>query len=58
MNPPSSDDAGPDVPSGPLPENGKIIVSQIAQTIMAVAFLIAVTLLSFLGVAFIGKLIG
>lgn len=40
-----------------IPNRGMIVRSSIAQTIMAVAFLILVTLISFLGVALIGDLI-
>ena len=53
-----SDKAKPDdFPAGPIPDDGKIGSSSTAQTIKAVAFLILVTLGSFLGVAVIGRLI-
>ena len=58
MNRFSLDSAGPEVPSESLPEDGTIGGPPIAQTILAIAFLIVVTLLSFLAVAFIGRLLG
>ena len=58
MNRFSLDSAGPEVPSDSLPEDRRIGGPPIAQTILAVAFLIVVTLLSFLAVAFIGRLLG
>ena len=58
MNRFSLDSAGPEVPSESLPEDGRIGGPPIAQTILAIAFLIVVTLLSFLAVAFIGRLLG
>ena len=58
MNRFSLDRAGPEVPSESLPEDGRIGGPPIAQTILAIAFLIVVTLLSFLAVAFIGRLLG
>ena len=58
MNRFSPDSAGPEVPSESLPEDGRIGGPPIAQTILAIAFLIVVTLLSFLAVAFIGRLLG
>jgi hypothetical protein len=58
MNSPSPDHPQPDELGGPLPNHGKIITSPVAQTILAVAFLMIVTLVSFLGVAVIGRLLG
>ena len=58
MSPPPPNDTEPDVHGGPIPDDGRILSLSTAQTIKAVAFLILVTLLSFLSVAFIGKLIG
>jgi hypothetical protein len=58
MNRFSIDSAAPEVPGESLPEDGRIGGPPIAQTILAIAFLIVVTLLSFLAVAFIGRLLG
>ena len=58
MNRFSLDSAGPEVPGESLSEAGRIGGPPIAQTILAIAFLIVVTLLSFLAVAFIGRLLG
>lgn len=58
MNHFSLDSAGPEVPSESLSEDGRIGGPPIAQTILAIAFLIVVTLLSFFAVAFIGRLLG
>jgi hypothetical protein len=58
MNRFSLDSAGSQIPSEPRPDDRNIAGQPIAQTILAIAFLIAVTLLSFLGVAFIGRLLG
>jgi hypothetical protein len=49
--------AGPDSFDAPIPGDGKIVGSSIVSTILAIAFLILVTLISFLGVAVIGKLL-
>jgi hypothetical protein len=58
MNRFSLDSAGSQIPSESRPDDRNIAGQPIAQTILAIAFLIAVTLLSFLGVAFIGRLLG
>ena len=58
MNRFSIESTGSEVPSESLLEDRRINGPPIAQTIFAVAFLIIVTLLSFLGVAFIGRLLG
>lgn len=57
MNSSPSDNAQPDKSSDPIPGQGKIVVSPVAQTILAVGFLIIVTLVSFFGVALIGRLL-
>jgi hypothetical protein len=58
MNRFSLDSARSQISSETRPEDRDIAGPPIAQTILAIAFLIAVTLLSFLGVAFIGRLLG
>jgi hypothetical protein len=58
MDRPSTAHAGQNTPGEPLPDDGRIAGPPIVQTILAVTFLIVVTLLSFLAVAFIGHVLG
>jgi hypothetical protein len=57
MAQPPPNNSEPDIPDGPIPDDGRIARSPAAQTIMAVALLIFVTIVAFFGVAFIGTLL-